>query len=251
MQIAHHLCKAVADMMRKFDAFIQKGSGWVVKQVKMFSLTVNRFTMFSGGGECTSLPLKLKRTRACISVGKNCNSKCFLRCVVATVFNSGKNISRWCKGYERAMRTLEGVSSSYLFFPVDMKGIKKFEQNWPICINVYGYNRVIYPHYFSLHTGSTQVSYVNLLLYKDHYYLIRNMSSFMALSVKATDESVTCVLLVCRTLSPKRGTMSMCNSARKMTLNIFSPKRARPSWNSPPSIVWSMPHLLSMQIWKL
>ena len=60
----HHLQKAVADMMSKFDAFVQKGSGWVVRQVRMFSLTVNRFTMFLGNAECTStsLPLKLKRT---------------------------------------------------------------------------------------------------------------------------------------------------------------------------------------------
>ena len=90
LQIANSLHKAIADMMSKFDAFIQKGSGWVVRQVKMFSLTVNKFTMFSGGGNCVSLPLKLKKTRACISVGQNCDSKCFLRCIVAAVFNSGK-----------------------------------------------------------------------------------------------------------------------------------------------------------------
>ena len=51
-QVMHHLQKAVADMMSNFDAFMQKGSGWVVRQVKMVK----------SGAECTSLPLDLKRT---------------------------------------------------------------------------------------------------------------------------------------------------------------------------------------------
>ena len=116
-QVMHHLWKAVADMMSKFDAFVQKGSGWVVRQVKMFSLTVNRFTMFSGSTECTSLPLKLKRTQACISIGKSCDNKCFLRCIVAAALNKGKNVGRWCKAYENALCTMENACSKFLSFP--------------------------------------------------------------------------------------------------------------------------------------
>ena len=178
-QVMHRLWKAVADMMSKFDAFVQKGSGWVVRQVKMFSLTVNRFTMFSGGAECTSLPLKLKRTRACISIGKSCDNKCFLRCIVAAALNKGKNVGRWCKVYKNALCAMENACSKFLSFPVDMKGIKKFENKWPICINVYGYSGVIYPLHLSTNIGSPQFSTVNLL-YNEHYYLIRNMSSLVA-----------------------------------------------------------------------
>ncbi|MCG8621927.1 MAG: hypothetical protein MJE68_08035, partial [Proteobacteria bacterium] len=183
-QIARSLRQAIADMMSKFDAFVQKGSGWVVREVKMFSLTVNKFTMFSGGGKCASLPTRVRKACACISVGKHCDKKCFLRCVVAAVYNSGKNVGRWCKGYDRAMSALESVSSSYLTFPVDVKGIKKFEKNWPICINVYGYSDLVYPHYLSMKTGSPDVSTVNLLLYRKHYYLICNMSSLVAPQLK-------------------------------------------------------------------
>ena len=126
-QVMHHLQKAVADMMFKFDAFVQKGSGWVVRQVKMFSLTVNRFTMFLGGAECTSLPLKLKRTLACISIGKSWDNKCFLRCIVAAALNKSKNVGRWCKVYENALCAMENAFSKFPSFPADMKGIKKFE----------------------------------------------------------------------------------------------------------------------------
>ena len=179
-QIMNRLRKAVADMMGKFDAFVQKGSGWVVRKVKMFSLSVNRFTMFSGGAECVSLPLKLKRTRSCISIGKNCDNKCFLRCIVAGVLNSGKNVGRWCKAYDKALLALESASSAFLSFPVDMKGIKKFEKKWPMSINVYGYSGVIYPMHLSMNLGSANFSPLNLLLYREHYYLIRNMSSLIA-----------------------------------------------------------------------
>ena len=142
-QVIHHLWKAVADIMSKFDAFMQKGSGWAVRQVKIFSLTVKRFTMFSGRVECMSFPLKLKRTQACIGKGKSCDNECFLRYIVAAALNKGKNVGRWCKAYENALCAMDNASSKFLSFPVDMKGIKKFEKKWPICINVYGYSGVI------------------------------------------------------------------------------------------------------------
>ena len=69
--------KSVQDMLGKFDAFVHQGSGWVVKEVKVFSLNVNEFTLFSGGGGCSSLPLHIKRSHLCISIGNSCDDKCF------------------------------------------------------------------------------------------------------------------------------------------------------------------------------
>ena len=48
-EIRPRLGRAIGEMMSKFEAFVQQGSGWVVREVKVFSLTVNTFVLFSGG----------------------------------------------------------------------------------------------------------------------------------------------------------------------------------------------------------
>ena len=101
-QVSSVLNKSAQDMLGKFDAFIHQGSGWVVKQVKVFSLNVNEFTLFSGGGGCSSLPLRIKRSRSCISIGNSCDDRCFLKCVVAALYDKGKNVGR-CVGNMRKL----------------------------------------------------------------------------------------------------------------------------------------------------
>ena len=179
-EIPLKLQKSVGDMMSKFDAFVHQGLGWVVKQVKTFSLNVNQFILFSGGSFCSSLPLRIKRSRSCISIGNSCDDKCFLKCVVATLCNKEKNVGRWCGMYDRVMSDIERLSSGFLMFPVTTKVIKKFENEWPISINVYGFSGVIYPQYLSSHLLQSGRFNVNLLLHSGHYYLIRNMSSLVA-----------------------------------------------------------------------
>ena len=45
-QVSSVLNKSAQDMLGKFDAFVHQGSGWVVKQLKVFSLNVNEFMLF-------------------------------------------------------------------------------------------------------------------------------------------------------------------------------------------------------------
>ena len=178
-QVSSVLNKSVQDMLGKFDAFVHQGSGWVAKEVRMFSLNVNEFTLFSGGGGCSSLPLRNKRSHSCISIGNSCDKKCFLKCVVAALCDKGKNVGRWCGEYEKIMKGIEALSSGFLTFPTTSKVIKKFEQKWPVSINLYGYSRVIYPHYLSSTLLQSDRQVVNLLLHSGYYFLIRNMSALV------------------------------------------------------------------------
>ena len=171
------LNKLAQDMLGKFDAFIHQGLGWVVKEVKVFSLNVNDFTLFSGGGGCSSLPLHIKRSSLCISIGNSHNDRCFLKCIVAALCDKGKNVG-WCGEYEKIMKGIQKLSSSFLTFPTTLKVIKKFEQKWPVNINVYSYSGVIYPHYLSSTLLQSDRQVVNLL-HSRHYFLIRNMSAFV------------------------------------------------------------------------
>ena len=58
-------------------------------------------------------------------------------------------MGQWCGEYEKIMKGIEELSLGFLTFPTTSKVIKKFEQKWPDSMNVYGYSRVIYPHYLS------------------------------------------------------------------------------------------------------
>ena len=101
-QVSSVLNKSAQDMLSKFDAFVHQGSGWVVKEVKVFSLNVNEFTLFSGGGGCSSLPLPIRRSRSCILIGNSCDDRCFLKCIVAALCGKGKNVGRWYGEYEKS-----------------------------------------------------------------------------------------------------------------------------------------------------
>ena len=142
-QVSSVLYKLAQDMLSKFDAFVHQGSGWVVKEVKVFSLNVNEFILFSGRGGCSSLPLRIRRSHLCISIGNSCDDRCFLKCVVEALCGKGKNMGRWCGEYEKIMRAIQELSSGFLTFLMTSKVIKKFEQKWPVSINVYGYSGVI------------------------------------------------------------------------------------------------------------
>ena len=43
-------------------------------------------------------------------------------------------------------------------------------------VNVYGYDKIPYPYYISEFVK--KLYHVNVLLHNNHYYLIRNMSTF-------------------------------------------------------------------------
>ena len=140
---------------------------------------------------------------------------------MATALNKGKNVGRW---YENALCTMENACSKFLYFPVDMKGIKKFEKKWPICINVYGYSVVIYPLHLSANMGSSQFSTVNLLLYKEHYYLICNMSSLVDPQCKKNKRKCY-VCSSCLFNFVSRGSMTLTfGCARGMGHSMFSKK---------------------------
>ena len=249
-QVSSVLNKSIQDMLGKFDAFVHQGPGRVVKEVKVFSLNINEFILFSGGGGCSSLPLRIKRNHSCISIGNSCDDKCFLKCIVAAFCDKGKNVGRWCGEYEKVMKGLEALSSGFLTFPTPSKVIKKFEQKWLVSINVYGYSGVIYPPYLSSTLLQSDSQVVNLLLHSGHYFLIRNMSALVPPSVKQISGNVMFVLLVSPFLFKRIGMKLTSVCARKMGLSMFFQRVMKLSWGFLISIVWSMQPLSFMQIWK-
>ena len=60
--------------------------------------------------------------------------------------------------------------------PVSIREIKYLEKNSCMSVNVYGYDKIPYPYYISEFVK--KLYHVDVLLHNNHYYLIRNMSTF-------------------------------------------------------------------------
>ena len=125
------------------------------------------------------------------------------------------------------MKEIEESSSGFLVFPATSKVIKKFEQKWPVSINVYGYSGVIYPHYLSSTLLQPGKQVVNLLLHSGHYFLIRNMSALVTPQCKTNN--VMFVPLACRILFGRIDMIRIFVYVRKMGLSMFSPREMRHS----------------------
>lgn len=172
------LKQAFQTLLGRFDNFVQKGSGWVLKKVLKYSISVMKYRLFQGGCANGGLPQKLLRKRALIMLkNKGKNEMCFLYAVAAAIAMKKKNPSRLSKDYKEIVSQL---SEKFAIFPVDLRGVNKFEKLYPISVNIYGYNSekdIFYPCRVS--DKVDKPLHANLVYYCKHYFPVRNLSSLI------------------------------------------------------------------------
>ena len=177
------------NILERFDAFIQFGSGWTLVNTNEISIIFHTYRAFKGG--CTSAPAlpKLLSSKKALTCVNNDDNKCFLYAVIAGLCATKKNPQRINSQYLQLLKHFEYVKINY---PVGVKEIKSFEKQTGISINVYGYeNKIICPQYVTSFKKTDR--HVNLLLYKEHYYTIRNMSALICKqSKKNTKKLIVC-----------------------------------------------------------
>ena len=76
------------------------------------------------------LPKELKATHGCLNIQNN-DKKCFLLFILASLHPVPQRNNN--QGYERELN-MSGIQ-----YPVDIKDIGKFEKQYNISVNVYGY----------------------------------------------------------------------------------------------------------------
>ena len=59
---------AIRDIYKRYDSFVQRGSGWVLKKVSKFSVSIMKFKLFQGGCLSTLLPRELRKKHCCVSI---------------------------------------------------------------------------------------------------------------------------------------------------------------------------------------
>jgi hypothetical protein len=174
-QINTVLRESMQKILGFFDGFVEKGSGWVLKNVLQVRIVISQFKVFAGGCINHRLPLHIRRKRACICVKGITDNLCFLYAIAASLLMIKKNAQRKAK----YSKVIAAFSYSNIKFPVSQKDVVRFEKSNDISVNVYAVeDKVVYPHYVT--AQKNKQFHANLLLFDNHYYCIRNMSSLVS-----------------------------------------------------------------------
>ena len=101
------------------------------------------------------------------------DDECFIYSILASLYPQKTNPGRYrkYKGFERNLKV------DHITYPVDLKQIPQFGKDNNLSINCYGYEKVIYPLIVSKNQSGKEI---DLLLFRGHYYLIRNLSRLIA-----------------------------------------------------------------------
>jgi hypothetical protein len=160
----------------KAQDFEERGSGWKLDSVDRLDVRIGLYNAMSGG--CYALlPKSLINKRAILNI-KCSDNKCFLYAVIAHIFPAKFNINEIYnyKKYEKEF------NCKRLSYPVNLNMIKHFEKDnekFNIKINIYTWNSyetkksTLKPIQIS---EKNAINTINLLLIKDHFYLIRNFN---------------------------------------------------------------------------
>ena len=94
---------AIRDKYKRYDSFVQRGSGWVLKK---FSVSIMKFKLFQGGCLSTLLHRELHKKCCCVSIKNIPINKCFFYCVAAALCENTKNKYRKNKQHDKIIELL-------------------------------------------------------------------------------------------------------------------------------------------------
>ena len=187
--LKRQLNEAYCEIEKRFDAFVEGSSGWVMKRVLRFSLCLNRFKLFQGGCKKVALPATLRKRRCCLSVSRHASSQsvdtCFLDCLVAGIAHVKRNPCHWCRLYSDIEAILVKCWPLGCDFPISSHHWRTIDRHCPVSINIYGYERgSVFPLFLSVNRD-TKPFHVDMLLSGGHYYLVRNLSALVLPEMKS------------------------------------------------------------------
>ena len=184
IEVYHEMRDEIEEKIKQMDN--AEGSGWVFFEVENLTLYVDIWDPLKASSYI-DLPSELKNKKAIINM-KNGDNKCFLWCVLRALNptnNHPERIDNDLKSKEDTLN-MEGIS-----YPVDFKGIKRFEkQNPDISISVLGYGGKdkVYPlrisEYTKVKRKDERKHNITLLLISDgensHYCYVKNISASLS-----------------------------------------------------------------------
>ena len=179
------LYKTMKDkILESLATYQQRGSNWVFDSVEELTVHTVKYEPLSGSSYIP-LPKELAYKYAIINM-QNRDNECFKWCITRALNPVEKNPSRITKILRLQAEKLnwEGLK-----FPMELKDIHRFEALNGVAVNVFGYEKVVYPLRVS---NKMYKDHVNLLLIsrgeKKHYCLIKSMSRLLSSQVSKKKE---------------------------------------------------------------
>ncbi len=156
------------------DSYEGEKSFWVHNEVENLDIHIDKYNPVSAKSYI-KLPNNLANKKAIINL-ENKDNQCFKWSVSRALFQEKRDNERITK---KLKDNSENICWDGLEFPVQVDKIGIFEKNNPkYAINVYAYNKEVYPIRISENNNREQT--INLLLISDdktnHYCWIKNMS---------------------------------------------------------------------------
>ena len=175
-ELFDHMVDKIFELIQNFN---NRGSGWQFDRVEHLDININPYNPLSASSYI-ELPSSLYMKKAIINVKNENDNECFKWAVTSAVFPQKKNAERLSKQMREDSEKFDWTG---IEFPVSLKQIDKFENNNPYAINVFGYERVVYP----LRISKKNEQVINLLLIADeetnHYCWIKNMSRLLSKNI--------------------------------------------------------------------
>src|SRR5688572_24293129 len=179
---------AVDKIKESMASYQMRGSNWRFRAVLKLDIDTVEFKPLKGSSYI-QLPEYLANKKAIINP-KNNDDECFKWCITRAMYPTAKNPQTITRDLIEQSKKLDW---SGIVFPVaaDANIINKFERNNNVSVNVFGYEKDVYPLYISKHESDARV---DLLLISDgekkHYCWIKNFNKLMSSRTEKSHNSM-------------------------------------------------------------
>ena len=161
-------------LQETLEKLTQRGSGWVVVQVRKLWLDIARYQPLRGGSYIP-LPTEVKNKKAVVNV-KNKDDHCLRWALRSALFQVAKDPHRPTK-----YPTADGLDFAGIDAPTPISQIGKVERQNDFAINLFGWDKGVIVHHIS--KQPEDIPRINLLLIekagKFHYTWVRNLNRLL------------------------------------------------------------------------
>ncbi len=192
-----------AEIIKFYDTFVHQGSGYVISKIQLIKLYISVYKPLRGGKPpIHGLPKEIVAKRAVVNI--DCEKEmCFIYCVLAHLYPVKKNPQR-ATHYTSSLNRLNWANVE---LPMPLKAVPKFEADNSVAICVFCFDKKgPYPVYASQKIGDVSPTReIDLLLHKNHYYLIKSLSRLIGHSFGSKrGKTFTCKKCMCLFKSEKQ-----------------------------------------------
>ena len=149
------------------SGYTERGSGWVLHKITRIEIKAGTYRPHKGGCDSCKLPSSLQLKKCLVSV--KTKTDCFMYSILAALHNHGSNKERR-KQYDQFINRYD--FSKTRGDNVSIEDVKKFVKRNKISVNVYSSSHNMSSTIVPLLITPRKEKHVNLLLHKDHYFLI-------------------------------------------------------------------------------